>query len=64
MLRVARARCLEATFPLADVEAWRGTVLMLWDEARYREERYAALELLGSRRYRAFRPLEQVPLYE
>jgi 3-methyladenine DNA glycosylase AlkD len=52
------------TVPLADVDAWRSTVLMLWDEARYREERYAALELLGWRRYRAFQSLEQVPLYE
>jgi 3-methyladenine DNA glycosylase AlkD len=51
-------------FPLPDVVAWRGTVLTLWDQARYREERYAALELLGARRYRQFQTLEAVPLYE
>jgi 3-methyladenine DNA glycosylase AlkD len=57
-------RSVLETVPLADVDAWRGTVLMLWDEARYREERYTALELLGWRRYRAFQSLELVPLYK
>ena len=60
----ALLRSVLETYPLANVEAWRGTVLMLWDEARYREERYAALELLGSSVYRRFQSLELVPLYE
>ena len=32
-----------AAHPLADPARWRGTVLALWREAAYREERYGAL---------------------
>jgi 3-methyladenine DNA glycosylase AlkD len=45
-------------------EEWRTTVLTLWDEAHYREERYAALELLGDRRYKQYRILDALPLYQ
>jgi 3-methyladenine DNA glycosylase AlkD len=51
-------------YPLAGFDNWRATILALWDEARFREERYAALGLLGDRRYRSFRTLACVPLYE
>lgn len=50
--------------PLASFEQWRDSVLQLWREARYREERYAAIELAGYSRYRAFRSLEALPMYE
>lgn len=33
-------------------DAWRATVLTLWREATYREERYMAIALAGDRRYR------------
>src|SRR5258708_39906159 len=47
----------KATF--ADVEFstashWRSQVLELWRDARFREERYAALYLAGDRRGRPF----------
>jgi 3-methyladenine DNA glycosylase AlkD len=60
-----RAVCVEAfeRFPLASFEEWRGTIVRLWQEAEYREERYAALELLGARRYRAYWSMDALPLY-
>ena len=43
---------------------WRRTVLSLWREAEYREERYAAIELTGYHLYRDFQTLYTVPMYE
>ena len=40
------------------------TVLALWRDARFREERYAALLLTGERRYRDYQTLDALPLYE
>jgi 3-methyladenine DNA glycosylase AlkD len=51
-------------YPLASFQEWRETVLTLWDEAAFREERYAAIELVAYRAYRSFRTLEALPLYE
>jgi 3-methyladenine DNA glycosylase AlkD len=45
-------------------DEWCDTVLLLWREASFREERYLALGLLGDRRYRGYRTLEALPLYE
>lgn len=50
-----------AEHPLASVGAWRSAVLTLWREARYREERYAAIALAGDRRYRAWQTLDALP---
>lgn len=50
--------------PLINVDAWRATVLALWREAAYREERYAAIDLAGAHRYRAFRTTAVLPMYE
>jgi 3-methyladenine DNA glycosylase AlkD len=60
-----RSVCAEvfAAYPLACFEEWRQTIVSLWLQARFREERYAALELLGARRYRAYRTLATLPLY-
>lgn len=41
--------------PLPDRASWEAAVRELWDEASYREERYAALALAGDRRYRDYR---------
>jgi 3-methyladenine DNA glycosylase AlkD len=49
--------------PIAAFDDWRDTILALWDTARFREERYAALGLIGDRRYRSFRTLDALPLY-
>jgi 3-methyladenine DNA glycosylase AlkD len=57
-------RGIFAAHPLTTAAAWQATVLALWREAGYREERYAAIELTGARPYRAFQTLETVPMYE
>lgn len=61
-----RAVCRQvfAEHPLATCDAWRAAILTLWREARYREERYAAIALAGDRRYRAWQTLDALPLYE
>ena len=49
--------------PLPDRAAWRAAVLELWDEAAYREERYAALAVAGHRLYRPYRDPAALDLY-
>jgi len=49
---------------LGTFAAWRDTVLALWRDATYREERYAAIELSGHRFYRDFQILDALPMYE
>jgi 3-methyladenine DNA glycosylase AlkD len=49
---------------LESFEVWRDTVLDLWRAARYREERYAAIELAGHRAYQPFQTLDALPAYE
>ncbi|HYK91518.1 MAG TPA: DNA alkylation repair protein [Acidobacteriota bacterium] len=39
-----------ARWPLSTCTDWRDTVLRLWRTARYREERYAAIELARYKR--------------
>ena len=53
-----------AAHELPDAASWRDTALALWRSARYREERYAAIELTGDFRYRGFQTLEALPMYE
>ena len=61
----ARVQLARAVFVELDSPAeWRAAVLELWHEARFREERYMALAVLRDRRYRRFRTLEALPLYE
>jgi 3-methyladenine DNA glycosylase AlkD len=43
---------------------WQALLLHLWRDARFREERYAALYLAGDRRAQAFQTLAAMPLYE
>ncbi len=62
MRRIARALFAEASFPSRD--AWVEAVLALWRAARFREERYAAIELSGDRRFREFQRPDLVPVYE
>jgi 3-methyladenine DNA glycosylase AlkD len=49
---------------LTSYAGWEATIRALWREARYREERYAAIELAVYRRYRIYQTLETLPLYE
>lgn len=47
-----------------DVAAWRKDVLAIWRGARFREERYAAIELTGVRAARPFQRIDALPMYE
>lgn len=60
----AACRSVFAAHPLASAEAWRATILALWRAARYREERYAAIELASAKRYQGWRTLDMLPIYE
>jgi 3-methyladenine DNA glycosylase AlkD len=53
-----------AVHPLDSFEDWRDTALALWRGGRYREERYAVIELVGHRSYQKFRTLDALPLFE
>lgn len=50
--------------PPADATEWRTVALLLWREAQYREERYAALDLIGFGPYKRFRSPACMPMYE
>ncbi len=52
-----------AGLALADAASWRGEVLGLWRGARFREERYAAIQLSGDRRARAWQTPATLPMY-
>jgi len=58
------ARTVFPAHPLDGFDAWRDTVLTLWREATYREERYLAIALARERRYREHRTVAALPLYE
>src|SRR5882724_8918087 len=58
------AKAVIAAHPLDTFEEWTDTVLALWRGARYREERYTAIELAGYRTYEKFRTLDALPMYE
>lgn len=52
--RVAALRPLLREHTLPDRDTWEATVRALWDEAAYREERYAAIDLARHRPYTGF----------
>jgi 3-methyladenine DNA glycosylase AlkD len=58
--RLSRAVC--ARHLLADQASWEATIRALWDDAAYREERYAALALARYPRYRSWLTPEVLPL--
>ena len=49
---------------LPTAAAWRRAVLGLWRGARYREERYGAIELTGVKRFDRFQDMAALPMYE
>src|SRR5690606_29871793 len=57
-------RAAFATHPLETFEDWRDTLLALWREAEFREERYAALSLAGQRRYAMHLTRDALPVLE
>ena len=50
--------------PLPDANAWERTILDLWRSAGYREERYAAVELLNLERCSRWLEPSRVPMIE
>jgi 3-methyladenine DNA glycosylase AlkD len=60
----ATCRAVLAGHRLPSFEAWRAAVLELWHAAAFREERYAALFIVGYGDYKAFRTLEALALYQ
>jgi 3-methyladenine DNA glycosylase AlkD len=62
--RAEVARAVFPAYPLDGFDVWRDTVLRLWRQATYREERYLAIALARDRRYRAHRTMAALPLYE
>ncbi len=61
-----RRICREAfsAHVLIESPEWQATALELWRTATYREERYAALELIGWRAYRGFFDTSLMPVLE
>jgi 3-methyladenine DNA glycosylase AlkD len=49
---------------LPTAAAWRRAVLALWRGARYREERYSAIDLTEARRFDRFQDLAALTMYE
>ncbi|HKA87680.1 MAG TPA: DNA alkylation repair protein [Haliangiales bacterium] len=60
--RICRAAFAGAAF--ADAGEFCGEVLAIWRGAKFREERYAAIELTGVRAARAFQTPAALPMYE
>jgi 3-methyladenine DNA glycosylase AlkD len=50
--------------PITSCHQWQSALLDLWRNARYREERYAALELLSLRRHRDCWTPQLMPMLE
>lgn len=49
---------------LPDRDSWETAVRLMWDDAEFREERYAAIELTGHRTYVGYQDSAALPLYE
>ena len=62
--RAGHREIARALPPLEGFGAWRDFVLTLWRGAEHREERYVALDVIALPRYRAFRTMDALPLYE
>ena len=58
------ARAVFDRHPPADAGDWRATILALWREAAYREQRYAAVELAVHRPFLCWLNMETVPLLD
>lgn len=51
-------------FPPANAEQWRAEALSIWREAKFREERYAAIEYTRTRQAKAFQDRKALAVYE
>ncbi len=59
---VCKAQFKDIEWP--DLKSWQADVLELWRGARFREERYAAIELSGVKAAREFQTFAALPMYE
>lgn len=57
-------KVLFAELHFSNAKVWQDEVLTLWRNARFREERYAAIELTGIRAGLAFQRLDAIKMYE
>jgi 3-methyladenine DNA glycosylase AlkD len=57
-------KAVYADLQLVDAPQWQALVLAIWRGARFREERYAALNLAGDRRARPFQKPAAMKMYE
>lgn len=62
--RRAALKAVFAGLDWPDRAAWQADVLALWRGARFREERYAAIELTGVKAARRFQHPDALPMYE
>jgi 3-methyladenine DNA glycosylase AlkD len=53
-----------AGYPLTSCDGWQRAVMQLWRQAKFREERYAAIELLGLRAHRDCWTPQLMPVLE
>ena len=60
----AVCRKVFAAHPIEAQKCWLDTILAIWRNADYREERYAAIRLGEHPAYEEFRTLEALPCYE
>lgn len=58
------AREVFSAHPQPSEERWQQAILALWRNAKYREERYAAIGLARAKPYRAFRTPAACPMFE
>ena len=58
------ARAVFEARPLPDPDRWQAVVLDIWRKAKYREERYCAMELAGLRDYRHWLTPDVMPMLE
>jgi 3-methyladenine DNA glycosylase AlkD len=53
-----------ADVQFATAEEWQAQILEIWRNARFREERYAAIGLSGQKQFQSFRTPSAVKMYE
>jgi 3-methyladenine DNA glycosylase AlkD len=60
----AVTRRVFADLRFTDCDSWREEVLAIWRGAKFREERYAAIELAGDRRFAQCMTPDALPMFE
>ena len=58
------ARAVFKAHPLPDPASWRHVVLEIWRNAKFREERYSAMELAGSSAYHQWLTMDAMPMLD